>query len=487
MCCCRSLKRRPYEQTLWDSLPHDDFHGNDDVTASEASTPGTPNQQFQAKFAVKVSEPTKDGEIVLYTLDTLKTSTEATKTTRRQYEDFEYLHHCLMTEPAYAGLIIPPLPAQPVVQPKMAAEKSKQELGKSTKTLKGDEFHKDCRALQKFLSLICSHPTIGNSLVVENFLMNTEAPIRPNVRKGIFGRLWTAADSARKANHADIDDYFQKERDSVSKYARYSAEASDKFNEMVNSQQRIASVYGHLATTLVMGCGAQDPYSQQCNKIFFDFCEAVEDAKHGCEVDFINDENILGSHLDLYKRYSEAAKEMLYRRTCLLMDYEEANRVLSKAKPNKQQEVSKSPLVLLCAQRHIQGFVMESHIPFMPCFLNREFIMPQNSKLSCYTGPNFMDVVLFVYLGLKFGIAELKLWFDALLSGEWARKWSTSSAFAQSNILLAICGFSQMFLMKKLLSDELSLFVLLQLAFASMFLIIYKRGLFCVHPGISIK
>jgi len=44
---------------------------------------------------------------------------------------------------------MPPLPPKPVVEAKEAEQKSKKHLGSAAKTLIGDEFHKDCRSLEK--------------------------------------------------------------------------------------------------------------------------------------------------------------------------------------------------------------------------------------------------------------------------------------------------------------------------------------------------
>ena len=46
-------------------------------------------------------------------------------------------------------LQVPPLPLKPVVEAKGAENKSKQKLGNTSKVLIGDEFHKDCRGLEK--------------------------------------------------------------------------------------------------------------------------------------------------------------------------------------------------------------------------------------------------------------------------------------------------------------------------------------------------
>ena len=53
-----------------------------------------------------------------------------------------------------------------------------------------------------------------------------------------------------------------------------------------------------------------------------------------------NDRSTLYKHLDFWYKYSVNEREMLFSRTCLLIEYENANRILDRAKPNKRQVVS---------------------------------------------------------------------------------------------------------------------------------------------------
>jgi len=55
-----------------------------------------------------------------------------------------------------------------------------------------------------------------------------------------------------------------------------------------------------------------------------------------------NDENTLGFTLELYCRYMEAAREMLFRRTCKLVEFENATKALEKAKPKNQEALQKA-------------------------------------------------------------------------------------------------------------------------------------------------
>lgn len=321
--------------------PDSDFasNGTYSIPPSEPSTPGTPLEPFAPRFKVKVTDPVKDGEVIVYTVKT--TSLEGSGkdySVKREYDDFEWLHHLILTQNSIMGVIVPPLPLRPVVDAKKAENKSKKTLGTDSKILMGDDFDKDCKSLEKYLRLLLAHWAFGNDSNLTKFLTVKEAPMKTKVKKGLFEKLSSAMES-RKASHRDVDDYFQKERDKANEYAKIVTETSNNFNKMVNSNQRISCAYGHLSTALNLSAGSHnDENNTKTARLLIKFSEVLDDAKHGIDVDVINDENTLGFQLDLASRYTEAVKEMLYNRTCLMVEYEDANKAYQKAKPQKRQE-----------------------------------------------------------------------------------------------------------------------------------------------------
>lgn len=320
--------------------PVSDF-GNSDNFADDVSTPSDimpAGSVFVTRYKVKVTDPVKDGEFMNYSVKTVKNTDNQEFTAVRQYEDFEYLHHCLITQhPNIGGIIVPPLPPKPLVEAKGAETKSKKQLGSSSKVLMGDDFQRDCRGLELYLKQIAGHELLGKSDTLGKFLLEKTPPIRAKAKRGIFGKLSAAVEESRISNRRDIDELYQRERDKATKYHALIKECSDHFNQVLYSEQRITGAYGHLSTALTLGSGSQmsNDDAITCNKLLIRFSESVEDARHGSEVDTTNDENSLGFHLDLYTRYAYAVKEMLHRRTCLMVTYEDANKALGRAKPNK--------------------------------------------------------------------------------------------------------------------------------------------------------
>ncbi|XP_041357447.1 sorting nexin-6-like [Gigantopelta aegis] len=304
--------------------------------SSADSTP-TKSVPFSPVFLVQVSDAVKDGDTLQFTIMVTRVGEENGAVVTRVFEDLEWLHHCLITQNSVDGLIVPPLPSRPEVDPRSAESKSKKQLGSDTKILKGDEFSKDCRTVEKYLRLILKHESFGRDEALSKFLTEKEAPVRAKLKKGIMTRFSSTVEGVRKGGHRDIEDYFQKKREWAAEWGKSMKDVSGNFNKMVCAQYRVAGSFTHLATALTWTGAYKDDATVEINKVFSKLSEALDDARHGLEVLCNNDEKTLGFQLDLYARYSDSLKDMLLRRTCLLIDYEDANKALDKAKPPKLQ------------------------------------------------------------------------------------------------------------------------------------------------------
>ncbi|XP_019617635.1 PREDICTED: sorting nexin-32-like [Branchiostoma belcheri] len=149
---------------------------------SGPAEPTEPPKPFQPTFTVKVTDAAKDGDVVKYSLKTAKKSGGEEYKVVRQYEDFEWLEHCLVTQNDIGGIIVPPLPPKPSTTAQSAEARSKKQLGNKKrhgsdddegndiKLVVGDEFEKDCRSLEKYLQLVVTHPTLGQDEAITKFL-----------------------------------------------------------------------------------------------------------------------------------------------------------------------------------------------------------------------------------------------------------------------------------------------------------------------------
>ncbi|KAG9332648.1 hypothetical protein JZ751_014746, partial [Albula glossodonta] len=153
----------------------------------------------------------------------------------------------------------------------------------------GEDFKPYGMALQKYLQLVAAHTMLGKNTALQGFITHSDPPGRQRVKKGLFNRLSQAVEEKRKENHKDVDDFFQNERDDNFTLTGLTRAAAEKNFESI--------------------------------------------AK--------NNLNTLGLALDLDLRYQEAEKEMLFRRTCKLVELENANKNAEKAKSIKKAVIQR--------------------------------------------------------------------------------------------------------------------------------------------------
>lgn len=360
---------------------------------------------FTARYLVKLmADVTKDGDAVKYSIKSIRVEDMSEFLVYRQYEDFEYLDHCLTTAPPTSscnGLIIPPLPPRPAIVPESVEQKSRRQLGAESRTLLADEFHKDRWLLQAYLQSMLSHPVFGRNEILDKFLTHREPPARAKVKRGLGMKIKEFAENyetKQRAGHHDCDEFFQEERNRNQQYLYSLKEASDTFNAKVFAKQSmfreqdpsgfsIADDLFELICLLsfdrIKRCLSPFVYCTQFesrgwirilqsrSQILFTIfschwrlqgkpsipidhflhisaivtsvfplsCSNPACVQCGLDVNIFNDESTLGCTLDWLARYMEAERDMLLRRTSLLVDYENANRALERAKPQRREEV----------------------------------------------------------------------------------------------------------------------------------------------------
>ncbi|XP_042876032.1 sorting nexin-32-like [Penaeus japonicus] len=309
--------------------------------SSGASTPEH-EAPFTPKFVVRLSDHvTKDGDCVKFTLQVSQNG-HTVQVLEREYEDFEYLEHCVTTSQSSHGLIIPPMPQRSAIDPYNAEIQSKRLMGKGSKTLIPDEFHKDCLQLQKYLELLLSHPVLGKSPKLHDFLTVKEAPPRTKVKKGLISRLSDSLD-ARKASYPDCEEFFQKERDWVAKYQPAAANATDAFSKIICAQLRISHQLEQMVTALKLSSLPNDQvHYMQFNNMNLIFLDCMDTLKTQTEEKADKEDLMFGAVQTLWHRYVQAENAMLLDRTCLMVDYQACNRALDKAKPNRKEAAERA-------------------------------------------------------------------------------------------------------------------------------------------------
>ncbi|KAM9361644.1 sorting nexin-5 [Symphorus nematophorus] len=282
---------------------------------------------------IKVTEVLKDGDTLTFLIVSQKLSGTGEYHVDRTYDDFEWLQQHLFSQeevPGIQGVIFPPLPAKAQVN---ASAKVMKQLG----FLGLGEWQPYCKALETFLQQVATHSILSKNKAVEIFLTSSEPPGRQRVRKNIFNRLSQAVEEMRKEGHKDVDDFFQTERDHNLVLTGCTKTAAERFLDVVQTEQKIAVACGHFSAALHLCVEpGEDPDKQAFSKACVKLSEVFESMKKHMTSVAENDVNTLGFGLDLESRYQEAEKEMLFRRTCKLVEVETARRNAEKAKPVKK-------------------------------------------------------------------------------------------------------------------------------------------------------
>ncbi|XP_062853083.1 sorting nexin-5 [Trichomycterus rosablanca] len=285
--------------------------------------------------SIKITDITQDEDKFIFAITSQKLSSSHGICVFRTYEDFDWLQQSLFSQedvPGIQGVIFPPLPARPL--PSTQAKALKQ-LGFLAL---GDNWKIYSKALEHYLQQLASHSTLSKSKLLHMFLCNTELPGKQRGKKGIFDRLGQAMEEIRKEGHKDMDVFFHTERESNTQFVLLFKSATEKFLDTVMTKQRLALACGHFSTSLHL-CVNQD--NPAFNKICLKMSDLMDAVKKNLDMVSQIDIATLGLGLDLESRYQEAKREMLFRRTCKLVELEIINRNTDKAKPNKQEIMEK--------------------------------------------------------------------------------------------------------------------------------------------------
>ena len=199
---------------------------------------------YECRFTDNVS---KDGDSIKYTVNVRRLSVEGgtgeVVTLVREWEDLQYLDHQLAAAHPQPGLIYPSLPARPESGPGGSG------AGQGN-TVQGDHWARDTSRLQCYLAQVVSHPVLGASPVLTEFLETVAPPARP----ARLGRGWLAGVrgrwDARNTNARDSDEWFARERERATTYQARVRETAEKFSAAVAARQRLAGQLGHLAGAL---------------------------------------------------------------------------------------------------------------------------------------------------------------------------------------------------------------------------------------------
>ncbi|KAL4237584.1 Sorting nexin-5 [Mactra antiquata] len=285
-------------------------------------------------------------KFTVHTKTTLSQFKESEFSVVRQHEEFTWLHDRYVENPEYAGIIIPPAPPRPDFD---ASREKLQRLGEGEGTMTKEEFTKMKQELEAeylatfkktvamhevFLQRIAAHPALRGDMNFEVFLsFDQDLSVRGKNKKeklgGFFKNITKSADEVILSGQKDVDEFFEGEKTFLVAYHTKIKDATGKSDKMTKAHKNVADNYIQISSGFVQVATLENT---ELDRVFTKVAEALEKARK-LEGRVATDEDLkLSDTLRYYMRDSEAAKDLLYRRTRSLADYETANKNLEKAR-----------------------------------------------------------------------------------------------------------------------------------------------------------
>lgn len=319
------------------------------MSASESSSsspdnPGSPAAQAnrEPKFLVESVEPSnRDNEQDKFVICSVRFADRSQKyKVLRSFHDFQFLEQQLFhSGQTLYGYILPPFPQQ--LNKDM---KSQPETTSQGKMLPGyGRFVSDEYQLFHWLRHVLEHPVFGHSGLVEPFLTEKNLPPPGKITKpiGIIKSIQDTIDS-RKYAHKDCDTFFQNERDWSIKVHELMQLSADAFNSTINARHSLSQVLAHLSAALSVPVGDNQGLNKVASQTNLAFSKVLDGYREYVEAETIAGASTLGATLLLWSRFVESEKEMLKQRTCLLVDYESANRNYDRARYQRRPDIEEA-------------------------------------------------------------------------------------------------------------------------------------------------
>ncbi|XP_045160858.1 sorting nexin-6-like [Mercenaria mercenaria] len=349
-------------------------------------------------------------KFTVHTKTTLQQFKESEFSVVRQHEEFIWLHDRYVENAEYAGIIIPPAPPRPDFD---ASREKLQKLGEGEGTMTKEEFTKMKQELEAeylatfkktvamhevFLQRIAAHPALRGDMNFEVFLsFDQELSVRGKNKKekigGFFKTITKSADEVLLSGQKDVDEFFESEKTFLIAYHTKIKDATQKSDKMTKAHKNVADNYIQISSGFVQLATLENT---ELDKVFTKVAEALEKARK-LEGRVASDEDLkLSDTLRYYMRDSEAAKDLLYRRSRALADYETANKTLEKAR-TKNKDV---PQAEKNQQSCCEKFEKISEVA-------KKELTEFKQRRIAYFKKNFTDLV---ELELKHAKAQLQLY-----------------------------------------------------------------------------
>ncbi|KAM5163801.1 sorting nexin-5 [Mantella aurantiaca] len=302
-----------------------------------------PSLQIDIPDAISERDKVK---FTVHTKTTLNTFQNPEFSVTRQHDDFLWLHEALTETEDYAGIIIPPAPAKPDFD---GPRDKMQKLGEGEGSMTKDEFAKMKQELEAeylavfkktvsvhevFLQRISSHPILSKDRNFHIFLeYDQDLSVRRKNTKEMFGGFFRSvvksADEVLLSGVKEVDEFFDQEKVFFVNYYNRIKDSSSKADKMTRSHKNVADDHIHISAALV---SVAEEENTPLRKYLLKLAELFEKLRK-VEARVASDEDLkLSELLRYYMLNIEAAKDLLHRRTKSLMEYENSNKALDKAR-----------------------------------------------------------------------------------------------------------------------------------------------------------
>uniref|UniRef100_A0A8C7TMP5 Sorting nexin n=1 Tax=Oncorhynchus mykiss TaxID=8022 RepID=A0A8C7TMP5_ONCMY len=309
--------------------------------------------QTDATLQVDISDALSERDKVKFTVHTKSTLPNFKQnefSVVRQHEEFIWLHDSFVENEEYAGYIIPPAPPRPDFD---ASREKLQKLGEGEGSMTKEEFTKMKQELEAeylaifkktvamhevFLCRVAAHPVLRKDMNFHVFLeYNQDLSVRGKNKRekmeDFFKNVVKSADGVLVAGVKDVDDFFEHEKTFLLEYHNRVKDASSKSDRMIRSHK------------------SKSPHCLIISTFFLKVSELFEKTRK-IEARVAADEDLkLADLLKYYLRESQAAKDLLYRRGRALVDYENANKALDKARAKNKDVLQAETSQQVCCQK----------------------------------------------------------------------------------------------------------------------------------------
>lgn len=301
------------------------------------------------ELQVDISDALSEREKVKFTVHT-KSSLEEFDSKEysvvREHEEFIWLHEAIEEDRKYAGYIIPPPPPRPDFE---ASREKLQRLGEGEGSMTKDEFAKMKAELEAeylatfkktvamhemFLQRLACHAVFKNDNNFKIFLTYADdLAVRTKNKKEMISKFFvklnkSADDFMMSPTVSDRSDSFDPQKHFLISYQSHVENAYSKADKMTQSHKRLADNYIRISMQFL----ELSKMEAHLRKFMPKLSDGLEKTRK-CEGRACTDVDLkLSDILKYYYWETGAARDLMQRRVRCLSDFENANKMLERAR-----------------------------------------------------------------------------------------------------------------------------------------------------------